>query len=319
MKKIKKIVLCIAVSSTAIIFNGCNTFKSIIEQAKNEIANFSTETNFPSSLETAQNLIDNFNEKNSYLIKESLCKRSQNLTDIEEQIQNAFDFIGGNIISFNEDVNGAEEQSIESGKKTIETRDIIIRDIVTDDGKSFDIYAEENLIYTKDPKRVGITNIFIRNNEDESEISIGYSWQDLYTEGRDIANSSAEALGTNDYSAFTDLLSESILDKPETQENISKTMNFFDGMPYFGKVPGDGLNYAGKHDTHVTVDEEETVENGEPVCIHLTIHCENIETDTGRIFSSEIEAYIQNDSNPELIGITKFILFDEDGNSIIIE
>jgi len=39
-------------------------------------------------------------------------------------------------------------------------------------------------------------------------------------------------------------------------------MDFFEGMPYFGKVPDDNLEYDGKHDIHVTVYEEETVEKG---------------------------------------------------------
>lgn len=323
MKEIKKIIFCMTILSALVLLSGCNIFKAVVEQArnniKNEIAHLQeTKPTFPSRLETAQEIINYFNSEDTSLLKELLCERSQSLNDIEEQIQDAFYFIDGNIISFNEDVNGMESESIEHGTKTKEMRESIIR-VITDNENSYTIYVTENLIYSKDPKREGITEIIIKNTDDESETVIGYSWQDLYTEGKRIAYESSKVLGEGNDSAFCKLLSDTLAESTETQKNISKAMDFFDGMPYFGKVSGDGLRYDGKHDIHVTVDEEETVENGEPVCIHLTIHCENIETDAGRTFTSEIEAYIRNDEQPELIGITKFILFDEEKNSIIIE
>lgn len=318
----KKILLCLTILSASALLSGCNTLKKVANEInsniKNELENFNTNTVFPSRLETAQKLIDYFNAKDTSALKELLCERSQNLNDIEEQIQDAFYFIDGNIISFDKDVNGMESESIDHGTKKEEMRESIIK-VITDESKSYTIYVSENLIYSKDLKREGITEIIIKSNDDKSEAAIGYAWQDLYTEGRRIAYESSKALGENDDSAFCELLSDTLAEADETKKNISMAMDFLDGTPYFGKITGDGLRYDGRHDIDVTVYEEETVENGEPVSIYLTIHCENIETDAERTFSSEIEAYIQNDEHPELIGITKFILFDEKKNNIIIE
>lgn len=314
IKALHRTIICILSLSLTAFLGGCG----ILDIADNVIDNIKSQSELPSNLETAQELIDCFNNKDTSALKEMLCERSQNLDDIDEQIQDAFDFIDGNVTSFDENVTGSEGKSTRHGTTTELDRFFSIDDIVTDAEQEYSIYVSENLIYKNDSKREGITQITIENESDESEIKIGYCWQEFYTEGRNIASQAADALGKCDKQAFSKLLSESLSSKSETQENIEEAMELFDGKPYFGKVPDDGLEYDGKHDIDVTVKEEETVEFGEPVCIKLDIHCENIETDTGRIFTSEIETYIQNDENPELIGITKFKLSDENENSVII-
>lgn len=316
MNKTKKLlqltIICTSALSLTAFLSGCGILDNVIDNIKRQ-------SELPSNLEIAQELAACFNDKDTSALKEMLCERSQDLDDIDEQIQDAFDFIDGNIISFDENVTGSEGKSNRYGTTTELDRFFSIDDIVTDTKQEYSIYVSENLIYLNDPKREGITQIIIENESDDSKIEVGYSWQEFYTEGRDIASKAAKALGEGDDYAFSQLLCDDLAESPETQKNISKAMDFFEGMPYFGKVPDDNLEYDGKHDIHVTVYEEETVENGEPVCIKLKIDCENIDTDADRIFTSEIEAYIQNDENPKLIGITKFILFDEDKNSIIIE
>lgn len=311
-KVLKHTIICVSALSLTIFLSGC----SILNNAINEIKRRS---DLPSNLEIAQELVACFNNEDVSTLKKMLCERSQNLDDIDAQIQDAFDFIDGNIISFDENVTGSEGESNRYGTTTELDRFFSIDDIVTDTKQEYSIYVSENLIYLNDPKREGITQITIENESSNSKIEVGYQWQEFYTEGRKIASEAAKALGEGDDLAFSQLLCDALAESTETQKNISKAMDFFEGMPYFGKVPDDGLKYDGKHDIHVTVYEEETVENGEPVCIKLKINCENIDTDADRIFTSKIEAYIQNDENPELVGITKFILFDEDKNSVIIE
>lgn len=313
MKK-NKIIGGLSVLSLMIFLSGCR----VLDIADNLIDNIKQESKLPTNLETAQELVNCFNNEDASALKEMLCQRSQELDDIDEQIQDAFDFIEGNITSFDENVTGSEGKSTEYGTTTKLDRFFSIDDIVTYAEQEYSIYVSENLIYQNDSKREGITQITIENESDESEVKIGYCWQEFYKEGRRIASGIADALGERDKQAFSELLSESLRSKSATQENIEETIECFDGKPYFGKVPDDGLEYDGKHDIHVTVKEEETVKCGEPICIKLDIHCENIETDTGRIFTSEIEAYIQNDENPELIGITKFKLSDEKGNRVMI-
>lgn len=313
MKK-NKIIGGLSVLSLMIYLSGCR----VLDIADNLIDNIKQESKLPTNLETAQELLNCFNNEDASALKEMLCERSRKLDDIDEQIQDAFDFIDGDITSFNENVTGSEGKSTRYGTTTELDRFFSIDEILTDTEQEYTIYVSENLIYQNDPKREGITQITIEDESDESKITIGYNWQEFYIDGRSFANKSAAALGDGDEEAFKELLSSSLLRKPETQENIEKAMEFFDGKPYFGKVPDDGLEYDGRHDLDVNVKEEETVEKGEPVCVKLYIYCENIETDAGRIFTSEIEAYIQNDDNTGKIGITKFKLSDEKGNSVMI-
>lgn len=95
--------------------------------------------------------------------------------DLDEQIENAFDFIDGEIVSYNYLI-GSESISVDEGKRTRYQIYPSIRNIKTNNNNEYTIYFYKYVICLENPNKEGISQIDIVNESGE-EIHIG----DVYT------------------------------------------------------------------------------------------------------------------------------------------
>jgi hypothetical protein len=109
--------------------------------------------------ETQAEIMDCFLNGNQERIKEMLCARCKNLPDIDEQVKKAFEFIDGEIVSYNEDhwgsACGASERKDMGGHTS---------EIVTDKGTEYTIGYKAWLTNEENPDLVGVYLISVKND-----------------------------------------------------------------------------------------------------------------------------------------------------------
>lgn len=108
--------------------------------------------------ETQAEIMDCFLDGDQERIKEMLCERCKNLPDIDEQVKKAFEFIDGEIVSYNEDhwgsACGASERTDMGGHTS---------EIITDKGTEYRIGYKAWLTNEENPDLVGVYLINVRN------------------------------------------------------------------------------------------------------------------------------------------------------------
>lgn len=306
-KNLRFICIALSVILTALCFSGCSFVNSIIDKK-----------NIPDSLEYSQKIIDCFNNHDKSALKELLCEKTKNLEDIDEQIQKSFDFIKGKLISYNKDVCGAEEESIDHGTTNQLTRDLIIQNALTDKNITYRIDVTVNYIYLKDKERKGITQIYIENEKDGSQIVLGYPWPDHHLDGAKKANEIAESINNNDFEELKSYFTSNIQKLNKIDRQIDRVINFVDGRILMGKVEDDGLRYDGKHDFDTDVTDKKIIINHEPVKTTLEVHCTNMETDTGRVYEMYFTYILLDDEDWDNEGVVKIQILDENGTKYAI-
>ena len=109
--------------------------------------------------ETQAEIMDCFLNGNQERIKEMLCERCKNLPDIDEQVKKAFEFIDGEIVSYNEDhwgsACGASERKDMGGHTS---------EIITDKGTEYTIGYKAWLTNEENPDLVGVYLISVKND-----------------------------------------------------------------------------------------------------------------------------------------------------------
>lgn len=301
--------ICIGLSLilTALYFSGCSFVNSIIDKK-----------NIPDSTEYSQKIIDCFNNRDKSALKELLCEKTKSLEDIDEQIQESFDFLKGKITSYNKDVCGAEEKSIEHGTIKQLTQGLIIQNALTDKNITYRIDVTVNYIYLEDQERKGITQIYIENEKDGSQIILGYSWPDHHSDGAAKASEIAESFNNKDFEELKSYFTNNIQKLNEIDGQINRAINFVNGRILMGKVEDDGLEYDGSHDFNTDVTDKETIINHEPVKTTLEVHCTNMETDTGRVYEMYFTYILLDDDDWDNEGVVKIIILDENGTKYVI-
>jgi hypothetical protein len=165
----KYIYLFIGIAIISILLIGCSGVNPWIEQRLEMLGELTTASK-EGSLEISQNIVKCFNENNVQGLKTLLCNKTQNLSDIDEQIQAGFDIINGNIISFDEnDLNVSEGQSISNGTTTKLDRIWSINDITTDSSETYSISVRINIIYEEDKAREGITELIVSDSSEKKQ------------------------------------------------------------------------------------------------------------------------------------------------------
>jgi hypothetical protein len=268
-------------------------------------------------LELTQNVLNCFSENDKNALKTLLCAKTQGLTDIDEQIQTGFDLFKGKVNSFDDDLLGYEGESTEYGKTTLLERSWSVEDIVTDADEEYEIYINTYVINENDKKKEGISKITITCS-DGTEFQIGYKWPSYYDEGSELAYKVITALSNNDIDGVKSVLCGKTLDKGDINEQIQSGMEFFEGKATMGKVEGKSKVYDGKHDYDTTVSDDEIVINNEPTCTYITVYNENIETDSGKIYSMEFYAYLLYTDDKTYEGISQIVIIGDDGTKQVI-
>ncbi|MFT4145110.1 MAG: DUF5104 domain-containing protein [Mobilitalea sp.] len=310
--KISKSIYIILICSIFLFLQGCSFLQyrlNLLELEVNRAKKY--------QLELTNNVLNCFNEKDTDTLKTLLCSKTQGLTDIDEQIQTCFDLFKGKVISFDDNLMGYEGESIESGHTTRLERAWNVKDIVTDEDKKYEIYIYTYVINENDKDKEGISDITVTCS-DGTEYKIGYRWPSYYTEGSELSYKVITAFGENDIAGLKFLFCNRTLDIADINEQIQTGIDFFDGKATMGMVDNESIVYDGDHDYTTTVSDEEIVKNNEPTRTSISVFNENIETDSGKIYSLEFYATLLSSDDNSVEGISQITITDEAGTKQVI-
>lgn len=184
MKSIK--VICAILSFVLIeLLTSCGSLPSQSERLM--LLNSNTATEKVENLQMSQDVIKSINGKDTQGLKALFCLKTQELTDIDDQILACFDFIKGAVTSFDEkNITGYEGETIKDGEISYLERSWRIKDIVTDEKETYEIYINQFRICENDKRREGISQITITNS-DNTEMVVGYRWPNYDNKGREMS------------------------------------------------------------------------------------------------------------------------------------
>jgi len=154
--ELKKIILIsviiIVLLLLAIRFTGCEENTNYIPQ----------KSNLQIAQEVGQEIMDAFINKDEEALYSLLSPNAKEYYMTREQIKTAFDFIDGEIISYDlPSKTGGGGESIEKGKVVSKNMTPRITNIKTDKGKTYRISFRYNFIVNGDSEEKGVRNIFI--------------------------------------------------------------------------------------------------------------------------------------------------------------
>lgn len=310
--KNKRIIFLILICFMLMLLQGCSFLQSRLRMLESEL-NSASEY----KLEIANNVLNCFSEDDETALKALLCTKTVGLEDIDDQIQTGFDLFKGKVISFNDKFLGYEGKSTEYGRTTRLERAWSVEEIVTDSGDEYEIYISSYVIYEEDKNREGISKIIITCS-DGTEYQIGYEWPSYYKEGSELSHKVVTALSENDIDGLKSMFCGKTLDIVDINEQVQNGLNFFEGKATMGKVEGKNIVYDGNHDFHTTVSDDEIVKNYEPTRTSISVFNENIETNSGKIYSMEFYAYLLYTGDESFEGISQITIISEDGTKQVI-
>ena len=152
----KNRILCILMALTVVCFSGCSFLH---KEKEPEITN-------------AELVLQYIQEKNTDAIYDMLCEKLQKTPNIKEQIEQTFDFIEGDVVSYKTRYSSSIGEWSEDGKaKMALTRSC--SPIETSSGKIFHLvlqYYDENDF---EPELVGIYGIYMAETNQENT---GFDW-----------------------------------------------------------------------------------------------------------------------------------------------
>ncbi len=116
-----------------------------------------------------------------------------------------------------------------------------------------------------------------------------------------------KAISEENLDGLKELFCAKSLENNDIEDQMQSGFKFFKGKATFGEVkPG---FFDGNHDFCAEVKDEETIENYKPVRTYISVFCKNIETDTNKIYTLEMYAYLLN-TDQEYEGISQIIIRD---------
>ena len=313
-------LFCIAICVTISILSGCQFIDNAVGMlvAKLDSAAPVRQQATEAKTEVSQKIIDSFNKKDDEGIVNLLCKKTQEMADIREQVQSGFDFISGNIVSYEviyED--NFSGYSKEHGKTVKYENTWIIKNITTDTGDVYEFQIHMFVLDT-DKNREGVSNIYIADKSNR-QCEIGYYWKIYNYDGSTLAHNVIKAIGDEDIEALKALFCAKSLDNEDIENQMLSSFTFFSGKANFGKVKDKPGIYDGNYDFHSQVEDEVVVKNDMPVRIYISVFCENIETDTNNIYRLELYAHLLYIDNRAYEGISQVIIRDGDNECVIGE
>ena len=117
-------------------------------------------------------IIECFNDEDVEGMLEIFCPFVQEMDKLEDEINDAFDYIEGEIISYNSVYYGSDG-SIQDGKWRIKRDQTEIREIITDRDETYIIKFSEYIIYNDDEQKEGVYFVQLRDSEYNVLCTIG--------------------------------------------------------------------------------------------------------------------------------------------------
>jgi len=161
MKKITLLITIIVLFSLTICFIGCEEENSPKSKSKMQIAQ-----------DTAEEIMNCFIAKDENALYSILSPKIQNSSRTKEEIRIAFDFIDGEIISYDLPTDtGGGGHSIREGKIVSDNMTPRIYNVITNSGKRYTIGFQYFLIFEEDENVVGVYTMLISLMDDESPLN----------------------------------------------------------------------------------------------------------------------------------------------------
>ncbi|MDE7295421.1 MAG: DUF5104 domain-containing protein, partial [Oscillospiraceae bacterium] len=124
------------------------------------------------SEECAVNVMDCFINEDVEGLKKLFCYKVNHGTDLDKEITEAFEFIDGNIISYDDDSSCTSRVAYDEGKAVERYYCPFVDNITTDKNKVYTMNIGLYTVYEKDDGYVGVDAIVIRNSNGD-KIVIG--------------------------------------------------------------------------------------------------------------------------------------------------
>ncbi len=263
--------------------------------------------------EMSETIMDAFKNKDVAAVKNLFCPKSQEIGDIDGQIEKTFSFMEGDIQSYEiSKSTGYESVSKDYGKITQYTfgNSIFIN---TDAGRKYELYLN---VHFKELDNVieGMTFYTLsehdREYEDMKRCRAGFGWSSPFDAELGIISADLiKAVAGKDASAVKSLMCFEALQNERLDEEIGAVFEFFDGTPLFSeRVDGLYNSDDNENDFNCRVLGYEIKRDGDGNATEVwcSVITQNILTDSGRSYNLDFSVYLQNDEAPALKGISGF-------------
>lgn len=179
----RKVLMLLILSLITCTFSSCKYYDPVYEESQDD--NISdTEINsgigkerwlWDDSVgdECALKVINCFINKDSGTLKELFCRKAKKDPDFDKQIDKAFEYINGNIISYDDYIPSCSSTAYDEGKLVEAFFSPRIKNIKTDAKRTYKIVINLYTTYDKDEERVGINSLTVRENSEESVYRLG--------------------------------------------------------------------------------------------------------------------------------------------------
>ncbi len=267
--------------------------------------------------EMSETIMDAFKNKDVAAVKNLFCPKSQEIEDIDGQIEKTFSFMEGDIQSYEiSKSTGYESVSKDYGKITQYTfgNSIFIN---TDAGRKYTLYLNVHFIEL-DSVIEGMTNYNLYENdrdyEDIKRCSAGFGWSSPFDAELGIMSATLiKAVAGKDADAVKSLMCEKALRDARLDGEIAAVFEFFDGTPLFSeRVDGLYNSDDNENDFNCRVLGYEIKRDGDGNATEVwcSVITQNILTDSGRHYSLDFSIYLKNDETPSYEGIAYFSFED---------
>lgn len=127
----------------------------------------------------AKAVVENLNEKNTEGLIDLFSETARTNPELEAQIEQCYDYLGGKIVSYDENIPVSGGQRSEGGRIVRQTLRPTIRNVQTEDGSYYEIYVGFRGVDVEFPQYEGIKVIiinktdadgnYIKNDEDKND------------------------------------------------------------------------------------------------------------------------------------------------------
>lgn len=145
-----------------------NIYTTVTTEIHNDFAKERWDWDDSEGDECALKVMDCFINKDSETLKEMFCSKAKIRPDFDEQINEAFEFIDGNIISYDDYIASMDEVAYDEGKVVRKYHAPVTDHIKTDKNRTYKITINLYTVLDKDEGRVGITSLTVRENKDNA-------------------------------------------------------------------------------------------------------------------------------------------------------
>lgn len=267
--------------------------------------------------ETATAFGKAFIERDEAAVKGMFCQKTQELSDLQEEIENTFSYLDGNVASYRIGERGYEGYGSEFDvvdEYEFEGNMFMTTDKGTQYNLSFHIkYITEDSI--KGLNRYSLSELY-----KDGHCSAGYNWSTPYDgDCGKLCAKLIKHLANGEQSEIESLICGQIKQNAETRQSIAQAITAFEGNPLFIER-ADGLYNKSTAETDIYIHIWDIIKknaDGEIESVWLNLSVQSIKTAADKNYDLEITLFLKNASAPQREGISFFKLTDNSEKSSV--